>query len=417
MQFETVNCPQCGGPLEGVGRPGFYTCPYCRSKIRASFSNSDPNRRPDGRLTLHDRQTGQELCYVLLPQDWTAEASLYPSMQSANWPLTLAVTALSPGQEAIIEYISGSAFKEIRSGMQRHVEGQFDQADRMPMKRIMTPAAYADSFFLGMAGNFQDIHALDTRPLPKAPPIDYGLKAEETAQITRQQLAAHTPPGMWSRVDASFYDGATRVYDYSQEGRNWRRAVAVLLDGIQISFGAGGLLFASGVTYLNWEVQYVLSLRTSPQEFDQYYGDFVMFCSTMQASPQLVTQMEEERARITGQLQQRQSDWFNAHMRMMREQEASFDAYNQTWFANSNRQHQAMRQSSAAQSSAHDRIFDKYSEAVRGVDTYLRPDGTEVEYSVVNEAAFASATDSRTSFATQARDFQSVDWVEMKKKY
>ncbi len=417
MQFETVNCPQCGGPLEGVGRPGFYTCPYCQSKIRASFANNDPNRRPDGRLTVHDRQTGQELCYILLPPDWTAEGVLYPSMQSANWPLTLAVTALSPGQEAVIEYHSGSSFKEIRSGMRRHVEGQFDRTDMMPMKRMMGPAPYADSVFLGMAGNFQDILTLDTRPLPKEPPIDYARKAEETAQITRQQLAAHTPPGMWSRVDASFYDGATRVYDYSQEGRKWRMAVAVLIDGIQISLGAGGLLFASAVTYLIWGTQYVLSLRAAPEAFDHYYSDFVMFCSTMQASPQILTQMEQERARITGQLQQRQSDWFNAHMKMMQEQEASFDAYNQAWFANSDRQHRARRQSSAAQSSAHDRIFDKYSEAVRGVDTYIRPDGTEVEYSVVNEAAFASATDSQTSFATQARDFQSVDWVEMKKKY
>jgi hypothetical protein len=57
------------------------------------------------------------------------------------------------------------------------------------------------------------------------------------------------------------------------------------------------------------------------------------------------------------------------------------------------------------------------SEANRGVNTYIRPDGTEVEYSVVNEAAFANANDSHDTFATQNRDFASCDWVEMKKKY
>ena len=417
MQFETVSCPQCGGPLEGVGSAGFYTCPYCKSKIRVSFSNHDPNRRPDGRLTVHDRQTGEELCYVLLPKEWTAEGVIYPSMQSANWPLTLAVTAQSPGQEACIEYASGSAFKDIRSGMMRHVEGQFDRADMMPMKRVLSPQQYADAIFSGMAGSFQNVLLHDTRPLPKEPPIDYALKANETAEMTRQQLAANTPFGMWSRVDASFFDGGTRIYDYSHEGREWRMAVAVLIDGIQISGGAGGLLFASAMTYIIWETQYVLILRSSRHLFDQFYGDFVMFGSTMQSSLQVATRMEMERGRITGQLQEQQSDWFKAHMKMMQEQQASFDAYNRAWFARSDQRHRAMRQSSATQTSAHDRIFDKYSEAVRGVDTYIRPDGMEVEYSVINEAAFASATDSQTTFATQQRDFQSIDWVEMKKKY
>ena len=57
------------------------------------------------------------------------------------------------------------------------------------------------------------------------------------------------------------------------------------------------------------------------------------------------------------------------------------------------------------------------SEAIRGVNTYIRPDGTEVEYSVVNEHAYAYVNDSRTTFATQSHTFESPDWIEMKRKY
>jgi hypothetical protein len=416
MQFETVNCPQCGGPLKGVGEPGFYTCPYCRSKIRVSFSNSDPHRRPDGRLTIHDKRTGQEICYVLLPAGWTVEGALYPSLQSANWPITLSVKAFSSDREAVIEYQSGSAYKDVRTGITPHVEGKYDHADMVPMKRMMDPVSYADSIFNGMADLYQDVSLLDTRPLPKEPPIDYSLKAQETCQLMGQQLASHTPSGMWAQIDGCFYDGSTRIYDYSYKGREWRMAIAVLINGFQISGGASGLFFAPAMSYMMWEAQYVVTLKAPREEFDRYYADYVMFSSTMQASPGLVTQIEQERARIMGQLQQQQADWFRGHMKIMSEQQASFDAYNQAWFARSDRQHQAMRQSFDPRS-AHDRIFDKYSEAVRGVDTYLRPDGTEVEYSVINEAAFSSATDSQTTFATQAGDFQSIDWVEMKKKY
>ena len=301
--------------------------------------------------------------------------------------------------------------------MARHREGSFDQVDMMPMKRLISPNQYADAFFMGLAGSFQNIWLHDSRPLPQAPPLDYPARSQEMAWTIGKQIEAQTPPGMWSRVDQAFYDGVTRIYDYQQEGQDWRMAVAVLIDGIQISGGASGFFFGASLSYIIWESQYPLCL-TSPRDlFDDYYSAFIMFASTMQSSPQILQQMERERARISGQLQAAQSDWFNAHMDMMRQQEASFDAYNRAWYANSDRQHKAMRQSSASQGSAMDRIFDKYSEAVRGVDTYIRPDGTEVEYSVVNEAAFASATDSRTTFATQARDFRSIDWVEMRKKF
>lgn len=417
MHFETVNCPQCGGPLEGVAEAGFYCCPYCRSHIRVSFSNQDPDRRPDGRLTVWDQQTGDPLCYILLPAGWSAEGALLPYLQSANWPMTLQVQA-RPAQDPVrINYWSGSAFKEVRSGMVRHREGAFDQVDMMPMKGLTSPSQYADAFFMDQAGSFQNIWLHDSRPLPQEPPLDYASRAGEMARTISQQIQAQTPPGMWSRVDQAFYDGVTRIYDYQQEGQDWRMAVAVLIDGIEISGGAGGFFFGASMTYIIWESQYLLSL-TSPRDlFDDYYGAFIMFASTMQASPQVFQRMERERTRISGQLQAAQSDWFNAHMDMMRQQQASFDAYNQAWFARSDSQHKAMRQASASQGSAMDRIFDKYSEAVRGVDTYIRPDGTEVEYSVINEAAFASATDSRTTFATQARDFRSIDWVKMKKKY
>lgn len=415
MRFETVACPQCGGPLESVDAPGFYACPYCRSRIHVTFSHQDPNRRADGRLTVHDAGTGEALCHILLPRGWMAEGRLYPAMQSANWPLTLAVTAWAPDREAIIEYRSGAAFKDVQSGLAGHREGQFDQADLMPMRRLVTPLQYVDQIFGEMSGLAAGAFAVESRPLPQEPPIDYTSRAQAMKDEMEGQLRAFTPPGMWSRVDAVYYDGATRIYDYSLDGQAIRLAIATLIDGTRISAGGGGLFFTPAASYISWESQYVLSLRSAKDRFEDFYPDLTMFCSSMEATPQMIQRFASESCRITGQLQQRQSDWFHAHMRMMEEQRARFEAYNQAWFADSDRRHRA-RQRTASEGPALDRVFEKYGEAVRGVDTYLRPDGTEVEYSVVNEAAFASTTDSRTTFATQQRDFQSIDWVEMKKK-
>jgi hypothetical protein len=125
----------------------------------------------------------------------------------------------------------------------------------------------------------------------------------------------------------------------------------------------------------------------------------------------------QERNRILGNMERRQTEDYQAHQRAIQEQQASYDAYNRAWRDQSNRMHHAFRSTSVVGQSSGDRISDMYSEAIRGVNTYIRPDGTEIEYSVVNEAAFANANDSRDTFATQNKAFESSNWVEMKKKY
>jgi hypothetical protein len=196
-----------------------------------------------------------------------------------------------------------------------------------------------------------------------------------------------------------------------------RQAVATVISGVKISFGAPMLFFSGMSSSVFWDALYVLTLRAPADFFENHYDNLVMFCSSMQSAPAVATRMIEERNRILGYLESRQHSEFEAHQRRMQEQQASYAAYNQAWLANSDREHKARRASYAAQQSSGGSVFDKLSEANRGVDTYIRPDGTEVEYSVVNEAAFVNANDSRDTFATQSKAFESVNWVEMKKKY
>jgi hypothetical protein len=178
------------------------------------------------------------------------------------------------------------------------------------------------------------------------------------------------------------------------------------------------MMFFGGMsTSVFWDALYVLTLRAPAEIFESQYENLVMFCSSMQSSPAVATRMIDERNRILGYLESRQRSEFEAHQRRMQEQQASFDAYNQAWHTRSDRSHQANRAAYSNRQASGDRMSDMQSEATRGVDTYIRPDGSEVEYSVVNEAAFANANDSRETFATQSKAFESMDWVEMKKKY
>ena len=411
MMIEVFKCPQCGGTLQDVTETGFYACPYCGSKMKVALYAPDPNLRPDGRTTIYDRNSGNELCYVKLGRGWKSSGFTISEMQSANWPFTLYVEAISPDQSARIDYRSGASFKEvIASSSGRHIEGGFDQAEKMPMRKLQNAAQFSDSFAVGSLRPGSQCSLLETREHSKIPPEDYEVKRNELYQSTAGRLRAMTPPGMRSSVDQAFYQGSTRIYDLIENGSQYRLAVTTIVNGVQISFSAPMMLFGGNNISIFWDVPYVLTLKSVPEVFEQNYENLIMFCSSMQASPTLSNMIIQERSRILGSMEQRQQADFQAHQQMLREQQAGFDAYNQAW-------HNSFRRSAAAAQSSSDRISDMVSEGIRGVNTYIRPDGTEVEYSVVNEAAFANANDSRDTFATQSKAFESANWVEMKKKY
>ncbi len=418
MTIEVFKCPQCNGNLEEVNKSGFYTCPYCGARMQINVYEPDPNTRPDGRRTIYDPNTGAELCYIKLPRGWLAEGSIENRLQSANWPFCLRVRANAPDRTALIRYQSGASFKEVvNSSVERHIEGGFDQAEMMPMMRLRNPAEYADAFMAIDVPSGTALQPVDTRPLPKLPPEDEEAKRRQVFEETASVLRAKTPPGMRSGVDQSFYNGITRVYSFLENGIEMRQAVATIISGVKISFGAPMMFFGGMSTSVFWDALYVLTLRAPAEFFEINYENLVMFCSSMQSAPAVATRMIEERNRILGYLESRQRSEFEAQQRRHQEQEASYAAYNKAQFERSDRDFRARRASSVAQQSSEDRMSDQMSEAIRGVDTYIRPDGTEVEYSVINEAAFANVNDSRDTFATQSKAFESADWVEMKKKY
>lgn len=418
MTTEAVTCPQCGGSLEAVVASGFYTCPYCGSRIRVSFYEPDPDLQPDGRTTVRDDAANADLCSVQLPFGWKAGGRIQYERQSLNWPFTLYVQAGSPQRDAIISYRSGSSFKEVIAGsFMRHQEGGFDQGEMMPMMRRRTAAQYADQFVASQLPQGVPFRFLEERALAKTPPEDYASKIQELLRNTSDQVRANTPPGMFSTVDHAFYEGTTRIYAYSENGHDMRKAVAAVVNGVQISFGSPMMFFGGKTTYVLWDVPYTVTLTATASAFDGHYDHLVMFLSTMQASLSLLQQMDRDRNQILTQLGRRQQDNFAAHQRMIQEQQAAFDAYNRSWTADSQHRHQAYRHSEAARQSSEGRMSDMRSEAMRGVNTYVRPDGTEVEYSVVNENAYAYANDSRTTFATQSHAFESPDWTPMQRKY
>ena len=75
-------------------------------------------------------------------------------------------------------------------------------------------------------------------------------------------------------------------------------------------------------------------------------------------------------------------------------QQAAFDSYQQAWFDRSDRQHAANMAASAANfsSAGVGTGAASYSDAIRGVNHYTRPDGTDVEVSVMADQAWVNGS-------------------------
>ena len=125
--------------------------------------------------------------------------------------------------------------------------------------------------------------------------------------------------------------------------------------------------------------------------FDQDYKDFETFVSTFEIDPYISREsinmqhkMNMDIASYTRQNIAQQQANFQAMQQANRTLHEAYDSANQAWWSRSNAHHaQVMASSrSAFGESSADRISRMQSEAIRGVNTYVREDGTQVEVSV-----------------------------------
>lgn len=150
--------------------------------------------------------------------------------------------------------------------------------------------------------------------------------------------------------------------------------------------------YVSGGT-IYWSVDAIATFVASADAFEsQFESMFLPLVDSLEMHPDvenLALQVAMQEAGQIGQATQTQlaqnQAAFNAQQAAHRQQQAAFDAYNQSISDARNAHHQQFMASSQAQAghSAPD-----YSEAIRGVNTYTTSDGREVELSVHADRAY-----------------------------
>ena len=139
-----------------------------------------------------------------------------------------------------------------------------------------------------------------------------------------------------------------------------------------------------------WMSDPIFVLITSKDEYsDLVQKAFKQVCSSFKLSPEVVAEyrnlkmqwQQENRMTSNAQAQAQYQNGQNL-INLGQQRMAANQRYVESMMERSNKQYQMQRDSYNSRIAAQDRMRDARSEAIRGVNTYIKPDGKEVEVSV-----------------------------------
>lgn len=174
---------------------------------------------------------------------------------------------------------------------------------------------------------------------------------------------------------------------------------------------------------IEWGSDGLFTLQCFPQEFElAFHGAYADFCSTFRLDNRIrermydmQSQILQDVARHTQQRIDQMNRQFQSWQQVHATQQAAFDSYNRAWWSRTNSTDAARRSAYQSKIAAENRMSGRYSEAVRGVNTYIRPDGTEVEVSVACQRAYTNSAGD--TLGSKSAFEPGGSWTEMNKKW
>ena len=203
-------------------------------------------------------------------------------------------------------------------------------------------------------------------------------------------------------ADDAFPDGQTVLYrqNAGSAAAGQRAAKDQATDQSDCPDGAPFKLGAADL--LQWRIRDSFCLVAPEGRLDEAASTaLASMASTLRLNPSIAREACAQKQQMV--LEQRQSTQMNiaqqqqqfaAWHQMHASQQAAFDSYQQAWFERSDRQHAANMAASAANfsSAGVGTGAASYSDAIRGVNHYTRPDGTDVEVSVMADQAWVNGS-------------------------
>ncbi|SDY37420.1 hypothetical protein SAMN02910264_02079 [Ruminococcaceae bacterium YAD3003] len=427
MSIEVIKCPACAATLDVDGKSEFIKCGHCGNTLRLKITNRPPQE--PALIKFVDKALNIPLGSVELPADqFVPTGAVMPEAASNAYPMPIRCgvgnkfgTALSffTGEG----YIDDTKCPLLSSSYATVV----NQISKIRFKPFMNAEQYANYYInqLIQTAKMTNAWFLENRPFPAS---GYNRKEALDSFIRlcnfKDQMAG---TGNAATGKMYYLEESCKVYEVDVGPIKMRIVVAFILRGYRYQlpamFGMGGGFMGGMFGFgprpqyrsngaqpgtfgdmpnnaaIEWSSNGVFTMMCPKERFDEDYKEFVQFASSFQMDSYIVQesikmqeQMIRDVANYTQQNIAQQNANFQAMQQANRSLQEAFDSANQAWWNRSNAHHaqvMASSRSTFGESSA-DRISRMQSEAIRGVNTYQREDGSTVEVSVDYDHAYSN---------------------------
>lgn len=461
MENRMGKCPACGNQTPIPDDRDDFFCLCCGKSLhikRAKTADRSAQSTVPAlqQFSLTDAGSGLPLAQLTLPGIFRVQGSILPNASCSEYPIKMTCAAYGP-MGTTMTFFTGEGF--VDSSRYPIMNGPYaqpvNQVNRIVYRRFMDGGAYADDYMRKvMAGSgAQGLQYLGDKPLPIANFDSHQVLQHLQYQVERDM---HRAGGPLPQILDWYIEPVCRIYQYMIGGRTIQAALVLVLEAVKVQMSSavmpvmpdifGGLFGRKKTTdhrgtmneqgqnqpagfgsmpnnaVINWRSDGVFMLQAVPEAFDAAFnGFFRQFCSSFRVSQQFLQRTEQMKDKINqdiaivtqANIRQQQAQ-FAAWQQANATRQAAFDAANQAWWARSNATHAANRAASMAGESAEDRMSRLRSEAIRGVNTYVREDGTETEVPVDYNRAYSNAT--HDTLASNSSFEPGGNWTEMHRK-
>lgn len=413
MSIEVIKCPACAATLNCDGKSEFITCGYCGNTLRLKIT---PKPSEPKEMKFVDITMNIPLASCVLPVDkFTPSGSVMPIAACSTYPLPIRCAAANKNGTAF-SFFTGEGYTDDTKCplLSSSYSTVVNQISKLHFKPFMDAERYANYQIneIIRTGNMTNAWFIENRPFPAE---GFNRKEALDGYIKYQQYMsqlAGDPP-----VSKMYYlEESCKVYEVDVGQIKLRITIAFILNAVryqlpdmfamsgfmggmfgqrrpQMSNGAAPGTFGDlpNNAAIDWASNGIFTMICPKERFDQDYDDFKQFVSSFRIDPYITreslnmqNQMRRDVANYTQQNIAQQNANFQAMQQANRSLQEAYDSANQAWWARSNAHHAQVMASSRATfgESSSDRISRLQSEAIRGVNTYMREDGSTVEVSV-----------------------------------
>lgn len=414
MEFIVLNCPTCQGrvQIDDLSKD-IYHCSCCGNPLY--LKRTEVNRPKMG--NVKDEASGIVIASVDIPSDYEIKGKLDVISGCNEWPIATHITAYNKFG-TVLSFVGKDSYTDaskcpMLSSSMSYVQGA-QQVSRMKLRNYESADQFCDNFVLTMLNGMNATN----KAITGTRPMNFD-RAKELAKH-KAHVEMNTPPNLLPNIVAYNADAMFKTYSYEVGGMKFGLAMTAKIYaakfnvptmGMGMGIGLLGGLFGmnqapnsnqGGFAALNmnqaidWVIEDIAFMIAPINRFEEdCEKGFKPFITTLTIDETLAKKekdmIEQLKRDVDGYTRQNLMDQqrnFQMYQQIHREQQAAFDSYNRAWQARSDSHHASFMASSAAASHS----SPDFSEAIRGVNTYVDSYGKEYEVSVDYDRAYTNAS-------------------------